>query len=74
LYFFSQRVINGWNNLSQENADDSRIDWRKDVRGRWTFLKSLLVLSAARKDNQEQVHQDGTSIPGAAAPGKYAVT
>ena len=72
LYFFSQRVINGWNNLSQENADDSRIDWRKDVRGRWTSLKthSLLVLSAARTNNQELVHQDGTSMPGAAAPGK----
>jgi len=34
---------------------------------------SLLVLSAARKDNQELVHQDGTSMPGAAAPGKYPV-
>ena len=49
----------------------------KDVHGRWTSLKthSLLVLSAARKDKQELVHQDvnGTSMPGAAAPGKYPV-
>ena len=51
----------------------SRIDSRKDVHGRWTSLKtySLLVLSAARKDKQELVHQDGTSMP--AAPGKYPV-
>jgi len=39
----------------------SRIDSRKDVHGRWTSLKtySLLVLSAARKDQQELelVHQ-----------------
>jgi len=34
---------------------------------------SLLVLSAARKDNQELVRQDRTSMPGAAAPGKYSV-
>ena len=41
--------------------------------GRWTSLKtySLLVLSAARKDSQELVRQDGTSMPGAAAPGKH---
>ena len=41
--------------------------------GRWTSLKtySLQVLSAARKDNQELVHQDGTSMPSAAAAGKY---
>jgi len=54
----------------------SRIDSRKDIHGRWTSLKtySLLVLSAARKDNQELVHQDGTSMPGAAAPGKYRQT
>jgi len=40
--------------------------------GRWTSLKThRLVLSAARKDNQELAHQDGTSMPGAAAPGKY---
>ena len=47
----------------------SRVDWRKGVHGRWTFLKthSLQVLSAARKVNQEDV----TSMPGAAAPGKY---
>ena len=32
---------------------------------------SLLVLSAARKDSQEYVHQDETSMPDAAAPGKY---
>jgi len=53
----------------------SRIDTRKDVHGRWTSLKtySLLVLSAARKDKQDLVHQDGSSMPGAAAPGKYPV-
>jgi len=34
---------------------------------------SLLVLSAARKDSQEFVHQDETSMPDAAAPGKYPV-
>ena len=32
---------------------------------------SPLVLSAAQKDNQELVHQDGTSMPGAATNGKY---
>ena len=82
LYFFSLRVINRWNNLSQEDVDAqsitvSRIDSRKDVYGRWTSLKSysLLVLSAARKDNQELVHQDGTSMPpGEATPGKYQYT
>ena len=42
--------------------------------GRWTSLKTdRLVLSAARKDNQQLVHQDGTSMPGAAVPGKYPV-
>jgi len=53
----------------------SRIDSRKDVHGRWTSLKtySLLVLSAARKDKQDLVHQDGSAMPGAAAPGKYPV-
>jgi len=53
----------------------SRTDSRKDVHGRWTSLKtySLLVLSAARKDKQDIVHQDGSSMPGAAAPGKYPV-
>jgi len=45
------------------------------LHGRWTSLKtySSLVVSAARKDKQELVHQDGTSMPGAAAPGKYPV-
>ena len=78
LYFFSQRVINRWNNLSQEDVDAqsinfSRVDSRKDVHGRWTSLKtySLQVVSAARNVNQEDVHQDETSMPGAAAPGKY---
>jgi len=33
----------------------------------------LLVLSAARKDKEELVHQDGTSMLGAAAPDKYPV-
>ena len=49
----------------------SRVDWRKGVHGRWTFLKtpSLQVLSAARKVNQEDMDQDVTSMPGAAAPG-----
>jgi len=53
----------------------SRIEVRQQPRTRWTSLKtySLLVLSAARKDKQELVHQDGTSMPGAAAPGKYPV-
>jgi len=82
LYFFSQRAINRWNNLSQEDVDaqsincfKNRLKKRRSLHGRWTSLKthSLLVLSAARKDNQELVHQDGTSMPGAAAPGKYPV-
>ena len=68
-------------NLSQEDVDAQSInclncfDSRKDVHGRRTSLKtySLLVLSAARKNNQELVHQNGTSMPGAAAPGKYPV-
>jgi len=66
LYFFSQRVINRWNNLSQEDVDAQsincfKIDSRKDVYGRWTSLKtySLLVLSAARKDKQELVDLRG---------------
>ena len=50
----------------------SRVDSRKDVHGRWTSLKtySLQVLSAARNVNQEDVPQEETSMPGAAAPGK----
>ena len=48
----------------------SRVDWRKGVYGRWTFLKtpSLQVLSAATKVHQEVVDQDVSSMPGAAAP------
>jgi len=63
LYFFSQRVINRWNKLSQEDVDIQSINCfknrlKKYVHGRWTSLKtySLLVLSAARKDRQELVH------------------
>ena len=81
LYFFSQRVINRWNKLSQEDVDTQSINCFKNrLEKRRTrqmdFFKdlySLLVLSAARKDKQELVHQDGTSMPGAAAPGKYPV-
>ena len=82
LYFFSQRVINRWNKLklSQEDVDAQSINCFKNrLEKRRTrqmdFFKrlSLLVLSAARKDEQELVHQDGTSMPGAAAPGKYPV-
>ena len=61
---------------SQPAGDVShKPDGRLPLHGRWTSLKtySLLVLSAATKDNQELVHQDGTSMPGAAAPGKYPV-
>ena len=61
---------------SQPAGDVShKPDGRLPLHGRWTSLKtySLLVLSAARKDNQELVHQDGTSMPGAAVPGKYPV-
>jgi len=59
--------------VAQLLSIESRIDSRKDVHGRWTSLKtySLLILSAARKDKQELVHQDGTSVPGTAAPVKY---
>ena len=35
--------------------------------------KRLHVLSAARKVNQEDVHQDETSMPGASTHGKYPV-
>jgi len=35
--------------------------------------KRLQVLSAARKVNQEDVHQDETSMPGASTHGKYPV-
>ena len=34
---------------------------------------SLQVILAARKVDQEEVQQVGTSMPGAAAPGKYPV-
>jgi len=78
LYFFSQKVINRWNSLSQEDADAQSINCFKNrLEKRRTrqmdFFKrlSLLVLSAARKDNQELVHQDGTSKPGAAVPSKH---
>jgi len=59
--------------LSPSSA--SRVDPRKGVHVRWTYLKthSLQVLSAARKVNQEDVDQDVSSMPGAAAPGKYPV-
>jgi len=82
LYFFSQRVINRWNKLSQEDVDaqsincfKNRLEKRCVVYGRWTSLKtnSLLVPSAAKKDKQELLHQHWTSMPGAAAPGKYPV-
>jgi len=42
----------------------SRVNSRKDVHGRWTFVKtrSLQVLSATRKVKQEDVNQDVTSM------------
>ena len=50
----------------------SRVDSRIDVHSRLTFLKinSLPVLSAARKIDQEDVQQVGTSMAGAAEPGR----
>ena len=42
----------------------------KDVHSRWTFLTSPI---GCKKVNQEYVHQDETSMPSAAAPGKYLV-
>ena len=72
--------------LSQEDVDAHSVNcfksWLEKRRARQMdfFLKkdsySLQVLSAARKVNQEDVDhqdQDVTSMPGAAAPGKYPV-
>jgi len=60
---------------SPHTVSTSRVDSRTDVHGRWTSLKtySLQVLLAARNVNQEDVQQEETSMPGAAAPGKYRV-
>ena len=80
VYFFSQRVINRWNNLSQEDVDaqsincfQNRLEKRRIQQMDFLKTYSLLVLSAARKDKQELVHQHWTSMPGAAAPGNYPV-
>ena len=59
----SQRAINRWNSLSQEDVDASslkpvsRVALREGEIVRWTSLKtsSLQVLSAARDDDEDDV-------------------
>ena len=64
VYFFSQKVINRWNNLSLEDADaqsincfQNRLEKRRVQQMDFLKTYTLLVLSAARKDKQELVHQ-----------------
>jgi len=74
LQFFSQRVINRWNSLSEEDISvssvNSTVSRKEEIVG-WTSLKtrSLQVLLAARVRKSDGFWMKWRrTLPGAAAP------
>ena len=72
----SQRVINRWNSLSEEDVDaESNNSFKGRLEKRHArqidFFKDLKSTSPIG-GKEEEVHQDEMTVPGAASPGKYS--
>ena len=80
--FFSQRVINRWNSLSQDDVDADSINsfknrLEKEENVRWTSSKTSVHKSfgCTRVMNLAMVHDNiWMNVPGAAAPVSYPVS